>query len=220
VSVNFPDTTAPDAPGSFTGVPSGQTGSTTATIGFTLGEADGKVECKLDGGFWGACTTVSVTSGSMSLAGLALGAHTLSVRQTDAANNVSQVGMTASWSVVIPTVPPTVTTPSAGTKTVYKKTVGGVKTWAIKTGLLFSTGGDTRPAAQFMNVQVAVDSSGRPVSTKPSDSLAAPTVASFTTGVLAWSTTGEVTRPSTAAPVWVRAGNRLGKWSAWVKLTA
>ena len=221
VLVNLPDTTAPVAPGSFTGVPSGQTGSTSATIGFTTSEPGGTVECKLDAGSWGACTVIiGGRDVTMVLAGLALGPHTLSARQTDALGNISNPGITATWSVVVPTLPPTLLIPSAGTKTVYKKTVGGVKTWAIKTGLLFSTGGDTRSAAQFMTVQVAVDAAGKPVSTRPSDSLAPPTVASFTTGVLAWSTTGEVTRPSTATPVWVRAGNRLGKWSAWVKLTA
>ncbi|MCX6388642.1 MAG: leucine-rich repeat protein, partial [Solirubrobacterales bacterium] len=214
------DATAPTAPGTFTGVPSGQTASVTATIAFSLGEADGTVECRLDTSSWGACTSVSGTSGSIDLTGLALGTHTLSVRQTDATGNVSTVGTTASWSVVIPTLPPTVLTPAAGTKTVYKKTVDGSNTWAIKTGLLFSTGGDTRSAAQFLTVQVAVDSAGKPVATKPSDSLAPPTSASFNNGVLAWSSTGEVTRSSAATPVWVRVGNKMGRWSAWVKLTA
>jgi hypothetical protein len=101
--INNSDTTAPAAPGSFTGVPLTQTASTTATIGFTLGEADGTVECKLDGGSWGSCTSVSGTTGSMALTGLALGAHSLSVRQTDAAGNVSDTGTSASWSVVVPT---------------------------------------------------------------------------------------------------------------------
>ncbi|MCX6388641.1 MAG: hypothetical protein NTX07_07930, partial [Solirubrobacterales bacterium] len=56
------DTTAPTTPSAFTGIPTSPTGSTTATIGFTLGEANGTVECKLDTGSWSACTNVSGTS--------------------------------------------------------------------------------------------------------------------------------------------------------------
>ena len=301
------DSTAPATPGSFTGVPSSPTNQTGATIGFTLGESDGTVECRLDSGSWGACSSVVGTSGSFAVSGLADGSHTVSVRQTDAANNTSEVGtssswtvdtakpgkpvlsgapsstttatiqniswgavsdtsgiaryecstdggsystctspqtrsgiavgsrsfavravdnagnvgdaQTASWTVQAPVVAPTVLTPAAGTKTVYRKTVDGKVRWAIRTGLLFSTGGDTRGAAQFLTVQVAVNAQGQPVSTKPSDSQALPTAPTFAQGVVQWSSTGEVTRQTSAAPVWVRVGNRAGKWTAWVKLT-
>ena len=296
-----PDTTAPATPGSFSGLPSGTSNSSSVTIGFTLSESGGTVECKLDTGVWGSCTSVSGTIGSQSLTGLSDGSHSFSVRQTDAAGNVSEVGTseswtvdttapdapslsgapsgsttstsasigftgevnatftcsvdggayepcglspkalsglavgahslsvkatdqagntsvaaTASWTVAAPIAEPTVLTPAAGTKTVYK---AGDK-WAIKLGLLFSTGGDTRGAAQFLTVQVAVDSNGRPVSARPSDALAPPTAASFTKGVLAWDPSGEVQRQSAAQPVWVRVGNKAGKWTVWVKLTA
>jgi uncharacterized protein (DUF2141 family) len=301
------DTTAPVAPGSFTGVPSSPTNQTGATISFVLGESGGTVECRVDSGSWGACTSVSGTTGSKAVTGLADGSHTVSVRQTDAASNVSPVGTTSSWTVdtvapsapvlsgapsgftslttasisfsgevgavftcsldggaysacispasltglsvgshsfavkatdaagnasqeasvtwlvsapVLPFSAPTILTPAAGTKTVYKTSVSGKSTWAMKLGLLFSTGGDSRDGAQILTVQVAVDSAGKPVSTKPSDSQALPTAASFIQGVVAWDASGEVTRSTMDAPVWVRVGNRVGKWSGWVKLTA
>jgi len=217
------DTTAPTAPGSFTGVPSSPTKLTGATIGFTLGETGGTVECKIDSGSWAACTSVSGTSGSLSLTSLKDGSHTVSVRQTDAAGNVSNVGTTSAWVVDTTVAPvvgavgaPTVLTPAAGTKTVYKN---GAK-WAIKVGLLFSTGGDTRSTAQLLTVQVAADSAGKPVSAKPSDTLAPPAAATFANGVVAWDASGEVLRQSTAQPVWVRVGNKARKWSVRVKHTA
>jgi len=149
---------------------------------------------------------------------LSVGAHSFSVKATDAAGNTSEAA-TASWTVTAPAAPvvsPKVLTPAAGTKTVYKAS----GTWAIKVGLLFSTGGDTRSAAQLLTVQVAVDTAGKPVSAKPSDTLAPPAAATFANGVVSWSATGEVTRATSAAPVWVRVGNKAGKWSVWVKLTA
>ena len=99
VFVRFPDTTAPTAPGSFTGVPSAQTQMTDASVGFTLGESDGTVECRVDSGSWGACTSVDGTSGSKAVSGLADGSHAISVRQTDAAGNTSSIGTSASWTV-------------------------------------------------------------------------------------------------------------------------
>jgi hypothetical protein len=115
---------------------------------------------------------------------------------------------------------PTILTPPVGTKTVYKTTVNGAGIWAIKLGLLFSTRGDTRGSAQFLTVQVAVDGLGQPVSAKPSDSQAKPSSSSYLNGVVAWNPTGEVLRQSISKPVWVRVGNKAGKWSGWVKLTA
>jgi len=295
------DTTAPATPGPFTGVPTGVTSSTAASIEFTLGESDGTVECRLDSGVWGSCSSVSGTSGSKLLASLADGEHTLSVRQTDAAGNVSAVATSSSWTVdaTAPAAPvlsgapsgstlltgasiaftgeadasftcsidggsystcsspqvfsrldfgahslsvkatdaagntgvaataswtvkqapitaPSTLTPPAGTKTVYKQK----GKWAIKAGLLFATGGDSRSGAQVLTVQVAVNFLGQPVNNRPSDSATAPTSASYAHGVIAWSASGEVSRQSVSRPVWVRVGNRAGKWTGWVKLTA
>ena len=299
------DTTAPAAPTQFTGVPSAPTNSTSATIGFTLAESDGTVECKLDSGTWGACTSVTGTSGSKALTGLADGSHVLSARQTDAAGNVGATGSTATWVVdtvapvapalsgvpsgltvstgasigftgeagasftcsvdggsysscsspkalsglslgdhsiavkatdaagntssaataqwtvvppVVPTpiAPPVVVTPASGSKTVYKR---GSK-WAIKVGSMFSNGGDSRGGAQLLTVQVAVNGLGQPVSARPSDSEAKPSAVGYLNGVVAWDPTGEVLRQSFSRPVWVRVGNKAGKWTGWVKLTA
>jgi len=44
--------------------------------------------------------------------------------------------------------------------------------------------------------------------------------ASYADGVVAWDRSGEVSRQSLSKPVWVRVGNKAGKWSVWVKLTA
>ena len=301
------DTTAPSTPGSFTGVPSSPTTSTSATIGFTLGESGGTVECRVDSGSWGSCSSVEGTNGSHTVSGLSDGSHTVSVRQTNAANKTSEVGTTsswtvdtvkpdkpvlsgapsstttatsqniswgavsdtsgiaryecstdgggystctspqtrsgiavgsrsfavravdnagnvgdaetASWTVQAPVVAPTILTPAAGTKTVYRTTVGGKSTWAMKLGLLFGTGGNANGAAQILTVQVAVDGKGLPVTAKPSDSQPLPTAPTFAQGVVSWSNSGEVTRQTVAAPVWVRVGNRVGKWTGWVKLT-
>ena len=93
------DLTPPTTPGSFTGVPSGSTNIRTATIGFTLGESGGTVECRLNSGTWGACTSISGTSGTYSLSALTAGAKTISVRQTDSVGNVSAIGTSSSWTV-------------------------------------------------------------------------------------------------------------------------
>ena len=44
--------------------------------------------------------------------------------------------------------------------------------------------------------------------------------ASYADGVVAWDRSGEVSRQSLSKPVWFRVGNKAGKWSVWVKLTA
>ena len=205
------DTTAPDAP-TISGAPSGSTTSTSASIGFT-GEADATFTCSIDGGAFSDCTSPET------LSGLSVGRHLFGVKATDQAGNTGPAA-TVSWTVTAPPAAPiaapTVLTPAAGTKTVYKS---GSK-WAIKVGLLFSTGGDIRSGAQLLTVQVAVDSNGKPVSTKPSDALAPPSAANYGKGVLAWDPSGEVKRQSLAQPVWVRVGNKAGKWTVWVKLTA
>ncbi|MEI6448131.1 MAG: hypothetical protein WCO96_09685 [Actinomycetes bacterium] len=204
------DTIAPAAPVVALTSPSGVT-TTQATASFTYsGEPGATALCSVDGAAFAPCGNSPV-----SLTGLAFGSHTVVVKLVDAAGNVSDTA-SRSWQIEVPA--PVVLTPSASTKTVTKKTVNGAGTWAIRAGLLFSRGGDTRSATELLTVQVAVDSAGRPVSTKPSDALAPPTVASFTNGVLAWPSSGELLRASIAQPVWIRVGNRAGRWSAWAKL--
>jgi len=95
------DSTPPTTPGSFTGVPSGPTRATTATIGFTLGEAGGTVECSPDGQGWGACTSISSTTGSQTMSDLGEYTHILYVRQIDAAGNTSDTASSNTWIVDI-----------------------------------------------------------------------------------------------------------------------
>ncbi|MEH3053951.1 MAG: OmpA family protein [Patulibacter minatonensis] len=85
------DRKAPDAPTVLSG-PSGPT--TDRTVGFEFSaEPDSTIECRLDGGAWGPCTS------PLRLADLGLGDHTLELRATDAAGNVSVVA-TEKWTVV------------------------------------------------------------------------------------------------------------------------
>ncbi len=77
------DRAAPEAPT----VLSGPTGTVTdrgATFEFAT-EPDATLECRVDGGAWGPCTS------PLRLDGLGLGNHTLELRATDAAGNVSAV---------------------------------------------------------------------------------------------------------------------------------
>ena len=85
---------------------------------------------------------------------------------------------------------------------------------------MFSNGGDSRGGAQLLTVQVAVNGLDQPVSARPSDSEAKPSAVGYLNGVVAWDPTGEVLRQSFSRPVWVRVGNKAGKWTGWVKLTA
>jgi hypothetical protein len=95
------DTVAPDTPTvTLTSPTSSPTTQTSATITFTAGELGGTVQCKFDGGSYGACPASPVN-----FTNLGLGAHTYSVRQTDTAGNVSLVG-TASWNIGPDTTPP------------------------------------------------------------------------------------------------------------------
>ncbi|MEI7560433.1 MAG: hypothetical protein WCJ63_07540 [Actinomycetes bacterium] len=212
-----PDLAAPSAPVvTRTSPASSPTTTTTATIAYS-GEDGADFTCSLDEAAFAACA-----SSPVALTGMSAGNHRFEVKATDESGNTSTAGST-SWAIsaVVAVSAPTLLTPSGSTKTVVlRKLSGSSTTWAIKTGLLFSNGGDTRPAAKILTVQVAVDKDGKPVATKPSDSQALPAKASFVNGVMAWSTSGEVTRGSKDRPVWVRVGNQLGKWTRWVKLVA
>ncbi|WP_210491813.1 OmpA family protein [Patulibacter sp. SYSU D01012] len=112
------DRTAPGAPAKIAG-PDGVTAARTATLAFE-GEADGTFECLVDqreerGGArvrdpWEPCASPLV------LTGLGLGAHTVAVRQTDAAGNHGP-SATWTWTVAEKTTEPGVETPAPATPT-------------------------------------------------------------------------------------------------------
>jgi hypothetical protein len=102
------DTTAPAAP-TITVGPTGLTNQTSASFSFT-GEAGATFQCALDGAAFAACTSPKTYSG------LADGAHTFQVRQTDTAGNTGPAA-SRSWTVdaTAPAAPTITVGPSAQT---------------------------------------------------------------------------------------------------------
>jgi hypothetical protein len=94
------DTTAPDT--TITSGPTGSTNDSTPIFAFTSSEASSVFECRVDSGAWADCTSPWTT------ATLADGAHSVSVRATDAAGNTDASPATRSFTVA--TGPPSDTT--------------------------------------------------------------------------------------------------------------
>ena len=92
-----PDTTAPDT--TIGSGPSGTVSSGSASFAFSSSEAGSSLECRLDAGTWGSCTSPKAYSG------LADGTHTFSVRATDAAGNVDATPAGRTWTVATPAAP-------------------------------------------------------------------------------------------------------------------
>jgi hypothetical protein len=95
-----PDTTAPD-----TAIASGPTGTTsdsTSTFAFSSSEANATYECRVDSAAWATCTSPWTTTA------LSDGAHSVSVRATDAAGNTDASPATRAFTVA--TGPPPDTT--------------------------------------------------------------------------------------------------------------
>ena len=84
------DATAPIV--TVTGGPSGRVASTSASFNFTNDDPTATVECQIDSGGWGGCSSPKAYSG------LAQGAHTFEVRATDPAGNVSNIA-SRTWTV-------------------------------------------------------------------------------------------------------------------------
>jgi hypothetical protein len=108
------DTTAPET--TITTAPADGT-STSASVAFSSSESGGTFACSLDSGAYANC------SSPKSYTGLAVGAHSVSVRATDAAGNTDTTPASASWNVTAPpadTTPPETTitsSPANGTST-------------------------------------------------------------------------------------------------------
>ncbi len=92
------DAVAPNT--AITGGPSGSTTDTTPTFTFASSEAGSTFACKVDGGSYAPCSSPRTT------AALAYGAHSFSVRATDAAGNTDASPATRSFTVAKPGTPP------------------------------------------------------------------------------------------------------------------
>src|SRR3954453_4333060 len=103
------DATPPDTV--LSGGPSGTTSSSAATFHLSSTQDSASFECRLDGGSWQAC------SSPVAYSGLAEGAHSFSVRSTDAAGNADPTPATRSWTIdaTVPAV--TLSTPADASST-------------------------------------------------------------------------------------------------------
>jgi hypothetical protein len=89
VDTGPPDTTIDSGP-------SGSTGSTSASFGFSASENGATYECRLDStndADWAACTTPK------DYPVLAVGQHTFEVRATDVAGNTDQTAASRTWTI-------------------------------------------------------------------------------------------------------------------------
>jgi hypothetical protein len=86
-----PDTTAPDT--TITSAPADPTASTSASIAFNASESGSVFECKLDAGAYGNCSSPKAYTA------LSTGAHTFSVRASDAAGNTDASPASRTWTI-------------------------------------------------------------------------------------------------------------------------
>ena len=98
------DTVAPQS--SFSVVPADPSNDATPTFAFAANEAGSSLQCRLDGGAWGSCTSPE------NLGPLADGSHTYEVRATDAAGNQETVPASYTWVVDAGAPNVTITQPS------------------------------------------------------------------------------------------------------------
>jgi chitodextrinase len=105
VTVTTPvvDTTPPET--TITAGPSGTVTETGASFEFVSSESGSRFECSLDGALFVGCSSPT------NHIGLALGAHTFSVRAGDVAGNIDPTPATRSWTISAPadTTPPETT---------------------------------------------------------------------------------------------------------------
>ena len=199
VVVRYLIPTPPAAP-SLTGAPTSPTTETSASLGFT-GDSGATFLCSIDGGTFTACTSPT-TAGP-----LTNGPHSFAVKAVK--DGLEGPAATASWTVQAPLCTPRPTPPTPTVSVTVSRRQSN--RWVMNAGSVFSTGGDQRGCAQILTIQVSSDL------TKPLDSLAHPTVASFANGILVW--TGSDVSRNGKQPRWMRVGNRIGRWSGWVQVT-
>jgi len=82
----------PGRPGSFSAEATLVSNPVTTTVDFTLAETGGTVECRVNDGAWGDCTSVDGTAGKFTVSSLTGGGKSISVRQTNSEAIPSKVG--------------------------------------------------------------------------------------------------------------------------------
>ena len=130
------DTTAPNT--TITFGPSNPTTSTSASLAFNSSETGSTFACRADAGAYAACTSPKAYSA------MAMGAHTFSVRATDAAGNVDASPATWSWTVNPPaadTTPPN-TTITSGPSNPTTSTSASLGFNSSETGSTFACSAD------------------------------------------------------------------------------
>ena len=182
------DRTPPTVP-VLSNVPAAVTNATTASISYS-GEVGASLSCSVDGRAFTACAGSPVR-----FTGLREGQHSLAVKATDAAANVSETA-TATWTVRAFRSVAFDETPTWWTA---NRRSGH---WDIKVPV--STNGDTRGAAQPMTLQI---------STVKHPKTALPTRDRRFMKVLSYSPTFRWT--GHYMPLWIRVGTKGGKWTAW-----
>jgi Big-like domain-containing protein len=101
------DTTPPET--TISSGPSGATSLTSAGFDFAASESGSTFECSLDGAAFSGCAP------PLTFTGLAEGAHSFSVRATDAAGNADPTPASRSWTVdTTPPAAPAITAPADG----------------------------------------------------------------------------------------------------------
>ena len=183
-----------------TGAPSGT--DTTGAASISLSSENGATfECKVDNGAWATC------SSPVALSNLSDGAHSISVRATDAAGNTGAT-VTKRWTVRKPFYPVEFTRGTTVTKLAGRGTP-----WVLSLSVVTHNGGaDTRGGAYALTVQVSNSK------TKPSDSQPYPTSPSYAQGILTYSETMR-RRELKKQPMWIRVGTKVGKWTTWQAVT-
>jgi len=81
----------PGTPGTFSAEETLVSNPATTTVNFTLAEAGGTVECRVNDGEWGDCTSIDGTAGKFTVSNLTGGGKSISVRQTNGNAIPSQV---------------------------------------------------------------------------------------------------------------------------------